>query len=156
LCGVAAELADVLWLQGRDDEALELTRLSERTAGADVLVAQMMWRGARAKVFARLGRAEEAETLAREAVSIIEGTDHVLYHADALTDLAEVLRLQHRMTEAGTAAAKAQRMYERKGNVVAARQVQSLLDELTEVARAGRTARASSLSKATSSRRSNT
>jgi tetratricopeptide (TPR) repeat protein len=128
LCGVAAELADVRWLQGDDDEALELTRLAEKMAGDEVLVAQMMWRGARAKVFARRGRAEEAELLAREGVSIIERTDHILYLADALTDLAQVLRLQNRRQEAATAAEEARRLYERKGNVVAARNVEALLE----------------------------
>jgi class 3 adenylate cyclase/tetratricopeptide (TPR) repeat protein len=130
LCGVAAELADVVWLQGRDDEALELTLVSEDNVAKEVLVAQMMWRGARAKVLARRGQAEEAEALAREGVAIIERTDYVLYHADALTDLAEVLRLQDRSSEAVTAAEKAWRLYEQKGNAVAARNVQTLLEEL--------------------------
>ena len=76
LCGVAAELADVLWLQRHDDEAFELTRVSEETAGTGVLVASMMWRGARAKVLARRGEAEEAERLAREGVAIIDNRDH--------------------------------------------------------------------------------
>jgi tetratricopeptide (TPR) repeat protein len=130
LCGVAAELADVLWLQGRDDEALELTRLSEETAGKNVLVAQMMWRGARAKVLARRGQPEEAEALAREGVTLIRRTDYVLYQADALTDLAEVLRLQDRREEAASAASEARRLYEQKGNVVAARNLQALVEEI--------------------------
>ena len=138
LCGVAAALADAVRLQGRDDEALELTRISEETAGKGVLVAQLMWRGARAKVLASRGDAEQAYALARDAVAIGEGTEYLLYHADALTDLAEVLRLQNRTPEAAAAAEKAQRLYEQKGNVVAARKVQSLLDELTaEVPTAG-------------------
>jgi tetratricopeptide (TPR) repeat protein len=130
LCGVAAELADVLWLQGRDDEALELTRVSEDLVAKDVLVAQMMWRGARAKVLARRGQAQEAEALAREGVGIIKQTDYVLYQADALTDLAEVLRLLNRTSEAATAAEEAFRLYDEKGNAVAARNVRALLDEL--------------------------
>jgi tetratricopeptide (TPR) repeat protein len=130
LCGVAAELADVLWLQGRDDEALELTQLSEETAGKNVLVAQMMWRGARAKVLARRGQPEEAEALAREGVTLIRRTDYVLYQADALTDLAEVLRLQDRREEAASAASAARRLYEQKGNVVAARNLQALVEEI--------------------------
>jgi tetratricopeptide (TPR) repeat protein len=138
LCGVAAELADVLWLQGRDDEAYELTLLSEKLVGEDVLVAQMMWRGARAKVLARRGRADEAEALAREGVAIIERTDHILYQADAWTDLAEVLRLLSRKQEAATAAEKARRLYESKGNAAAARRLQTMLDELRRPAGAGR------------------
>lgn len=130
LCGVAAELADALWLQGRDDEAYDFTQLSEEMVGEEVLVAQMMWRGARAKVLARRGQAEEAEALAREGVAIIEATDYVLYHADALADLAEVLRLQNRVHEAVTAAEEALKLYEQKGVVVAARTQQALLEEL--------------------------
>lgn len=130
LCGVAAELADVLWLQGRDDEAYELTLLSEQLVGEDVLVAQMMWRGARAKVLARRGQAEEAEALARDGVAIIERTEHVLYHADAWTDLADVLRLQGRPTEAANAAEKALAIYERKGNRAAAGRLQTMLEQL--------------------------
>jgi tetratricopeptide (TPR) repeat protein len=130
LCGVAAELADVLWLQGRDDEAFELTLVSENTVGRGVLVAQMMWRGARAKVLARRGQLDEAEALAREAVAIIETTEYVLYRADALTDLAEVLRLMNRSDEAATTAEEARRLYETKGNVAAVRNLERLLDEL--------------------------
>jgi ATP/maltotriose-dependent transcriptional regulator MalT len=74
LCGVAAELADILWLQGNDDEALELTLLSERAVGEGVLVAQMMWRGARAKILARRGQPAHAERLAREGVELIQQT----------------------------------------------------------------------------------
>jgi class 3 adenylate cyclase len=130
LCGVAAELADVLWLQGRDEEALELTRLSEDTVGADVRVAQMMWRGARAKVLARRGQADEAQALAREGVAIIRQTDYILYHADALTDLAEVLRLGDQASEAAAAANEARLLYEQKGNIIAARHLHSMLEEL--------------------------
>ena len=90
----------------------------------------MMWRGARAKVLARRGQGQEAEALAREGVAIIEETDYVLYHADALQDLAEVLRLQDRSSEAATAAEEALRLYEQKGNVVAARKVHALLEAM--------------------------
>jgi hypothetical protein len=48
-------------------------------------------------------------------------------HADALTDLAEVLRLQNRAQEAAKAAKTARRLYEQKGNVVAAGKLQELL-----------------------------
>jgi class 3 adenylate cyclase/tetratricopeptide (TPR) repeat protein len=130
MCGVAAELADVLWLQGRDDEALELTLVSERAVGKEVLVAQMMWRGARAKVLARQGRQREAVALAHEAVEIIERTDYVLYQADALADLAQVLRLADSSAEAASSAERAQRLYEQKGNVAAARNLQPMLDAL--------------------------
>ena len=137
LCGVAAELADVLWLQGRDEEAYELTVLSEELVAEDVLVAQMMWRGARAKILAGRGQANEAEALAREGIAIIERTDHVVYQADAWSDLAEVLRLERRPDAAAAAAERARSLYETKGNVAAARKLRTMLDELRAPTAAG-------------------
>jgi hypothetical protein len=90
----------------------------------------MMWRGARAKVLARRGQADEAQALAREGVAIIRQTDYILYHADALTDLAEVLRLGDQASEAAAAANEARLLYEQKGNIIAARHLQSMLEEL--------------------------
>jgi hypothetical protein len=87
----------------------------------------MMWRGARAKVLARRGRGEEAEGLAREGVAIIEATEHVLYHADALSDLAEVLRLRDRVDEAVATAEQARILYEQKGSTAAARKLQAFI-----------------------------
>jgi tetratricopeptide (TPR) repeat protein len=141
LCGVAAELADALWLQERDGEALELTRLSEALVAEDVLVAQMMWRGARAKVLARRGDGEEAERLAREGVTIIEETEYVLYQADAYTDLAEVLRLRDRVDEAIATAEKARLLYEQKGSTAAVRKLQAFVDGLRTGLAAGSGAR---------------
>ena len=47
-------------------------------------------------------------------------TDFLPLHADALADLAEVLRLAGKPEEAETARLEAVRLYERKGNVVRA------------------------------------
>ena len=63
-------------------------------------------------------------------MAIIETTEYVLYRADALTDLAEVLRLMNRSDEAATTAEEARRLYETKGNVAAVRNLDRLLDEL--------------------------
>ena len=59
---------------------------------ADDTVTQVIWRGVRAKVLAREGSCEQAEALAREAVALIEPTDLLSHHGDAMLDLAEVLR----------------------------------------------------------------
>jgi len=82
----------------------------------------------------RCSRAADARRRRRgsraRGIAIIEATDYVLYRADALTDLAEVLRPLNRAAEAAAAAASAWQLYEQKGNVVAARQVAGLIEEL--------------------------
>ena len=96
--------------------------VSERTAATDDLSTQVMWRSVRGKILARQGRGEEALALAREAVRLIERTDLLCDHADALLDLAEVLSLDPHPTadEERTLVLKAVALYEKKGNIVSA------------------------------------
>jgi len=47
--------------QGRDEEALELTRTAEQTAAPDDVDAQVLWRCVRAPILARIGKIEGAE-----------------------------------------------------------------------------------------------
>jgi NAD(P)-dependent dehydrogenase (short-subunit alcohol dehydrogenase family) len=67
-----------------------------------------------------LGRAV-AEALAAEGVAIASGTDLLNLHADALMDLAEVQELAGHHARSRRSATAARDLYERKGNVVAAR-----------------------------------
>ena len=69
--------------------------------------------------------------LAREAVTIVEGTDWLDSRAEALLDLAEVLRLGGRASEAATPAREALRLWEQKGSIVSAERARRLLDEVT-------------------------
>ena len=55
-----------------------------------------MWRGVRAGVLAREGRADAADALAREAVALIERTDLLTHHGDEMLDLADVLTAARR------------------------------------------------------------
>jgi hypothetical protein len=116
----AAELADVIYEQGRYSEAEEWTRVSEHHAASDDVSAQILWRAVRAKLLARRRAFAEAESLARDAVSRAESTDALNQHARALLDLAEVFRLDARDDEAATAVGTALGMYARKGNLAAA------------------------------------
>ena len=52
----------------------------------------MLWRGVQARVLARRGQLDDAEALAREAVSLAEQTDFLVYRGDALVDLAYILQ----------------------------------------------------------------
>ena len=70
----------------------ELCAAAAAAAADDDIVTQVIWRGVQAKILAREGRCEEAEALAREAVALVEPTDLLSHHGDAMLDLAEVLR----------------------------------------------------------------
>jgi DNA-binding SARP family transcriptional activator len=127
----SADLARVLYERGCYEEASELAELFDEAAPDLALRAKRL--GVRAKLAAREGELERAEALAREAVELDEQTDYVLFHADVLLDLAEVLRLAGRPEEAEAACEEAVRLYERKGNLVAARKARAALADLGAV-----------------------
>ena len=105
LSTTAAFLARAVFAQGRVDEAEDLAQLSAKLAATGDLLTQVLWRGVQARVLARRGRLEGAEALAREAVSLAEQTDFVVYRGDALVDLAHILQDAGRTDEAAAAAA---------------------------------------------------
>jgi tetratricopeptide (TPR) repeat protein len=123
-------LARVLLRQERYEEAEELTRVCERVAADHQLDAQIKWRSIRAVVHAHRGDAEQAERLAREAVSRADETDQLESQAEARSDLGDVLRMAGRSEEAVLQLNRALQLYERKGNLVAAKQVRSTLVSL--------------------------
>jgi DNA-binding SARP family transcriptional activator len=125
------DLARALCDQDRPLECLHVLRESEPQAELEPDWEIVVMRPAvRALALARLGQLEEAETLAREAVSYADGTEFLGFHADALVVLAEVLRLTGRSAEAVTALEEALGLHERKGNVVSAAKARALLAEL--------------------------
>ncbi len=69
-------------------------------------------------------------------------TDYLDFRAEALLDLAEVLRLSCNGLEAATAAAEALRLWEQKGSVVSAARARRLLHEVTGLRSARSSARA--------------
>ena len=128
----AAHLAQALYGQGRDDEALHYTQISEELGADDDLLTQVVWRGVRSRILAGRGRLDEAEELAREAVAISERTDFLNTQAGALIDLAQILHQAHRPDESNAAAGAALGLYEEKGNRVAARKVRDHLAVLSK------------------------
>jgi hypothetical protein len=72
-------------------------------------------------VQAPAGEAADAERLAREAVELAAPTDFLDLQATTLVALARVLR-EAGSPEAANVAARAQAVYERKGNIVGAGQ----------------------------------
>jgi tetratricopeptide (TPR) repeat protein len=131
LATVAPLLADVLYLQGRPDEAMPLTELVARSALADDLDPQVAWRRVQAKVLAQRGDFESAEPLARKAIELAARSDYTNLHARAIEDLAEVLRLAGRPREALVELERATRLHEQKGDVVSAARTRSLREQLS-------------------------
>jgi class 3 adenylate cyclase len=119
-----ALLAEALYGQGRLDEAARHARTAEAHAPAGNVQAQVAWRGVRAKLEAAEAP-ERARALAVEAISLAESTDATNLLADALADLAVVLRVA-REDAAADATRRALFLYEQKGNVAA-------LERLTKV-----------------------
>jgi predicted ATPase len=124
--------AQAILAQGRDEEAEHYTRLSEQRAATSDLLTQVIWRSVRARILARRGRIDQAEPLARQAAGLAKKTDFLNQRADALLDLAHILHQAGRREEAHASGAAALRLYEQKGNSVAAAGVRSLLVQLTD------------------------
>jgi class 3 adenylate cyclase/tetratricopeptide (TPR) repeat protein len=129
----AANLAQVLYLQGRLDECEEMTRLAEEAGASDDIFTQVLWRHIRAKLIAREGRHDEAVALAEEAVALTEGTDSCDLRADALLDLGEVYELSGHPNDARRATREALDLYERKGIIPVIERVRSRLAALDVV-----------------------
>jgi DNA-binding SARP family transcriptional activator len=123
LATTAAMLAQAIHAQGRHQDADSFCLVSERTAAAEELPTQVMWRGVRAKILGQQGRAGAAEALAREAVRLSEPTDLLTVRADALIDLAEVLELRGSAAEADATARQGLALYEQKGDLVSAARI---------------------------------
>jgi class 3 adenylate cyclase/tetratricopeptide (TPR) repeat protein len=133
-CTVDAMLADVVFRQGRPEEAVRYAEESRAIAATDDLDAQPRWRAALARIVSSQGEHAEAEKLAREAIALVEPVDLLPVKADAHAALGEVLSRAGRVDEAVVAVEQALALYEQKGNVVSAGQLRTVLNEL----RAGR------------------
>jgi DNA-binding SARP family transcriptional activator len=129
----AGFLSRALLAQGRTEEARTFSELSERLAEPSDLSSHILWRGVRARILAADGRLDEAEGLARDAVELAAQTDLLNFRADALVDLAAVLDAAGRAADAATVVEEAIRLYEQKGNAVAAESAKAKLDALSAV-----------------------
>jgi class 3 adenylate cyclase/tetratricopeptide (TPR) repeat protein len=126
----AALLAEALYRQDRDTEAMELTLESERIGAADDVVTQFLWRSIRAKVLARMGRQGEAMRLSSEAVAIIGLAQDPDSQGYAAIDQAEVLRMVGRTDDAAREAGRAVQLFALKGNTASGSRAQATLGEI--------------------------
>jgi tetratricopeptide (TPR) repeat protein len=127
---LAALMAEVLYKQGRHDEARRFVDRSQETAAPDDLGTQIAWLTVRARILAATGHLEDAEADALRAVSLAEGTDWSTHHAAACVALAEALYELGRLQDAELAIRTSLTLYEKKGNSVAAEEARALLSGL--------------------------
>jgi class 3 adenylate cyclase/tetratricopeptide (TPR) repeat protein len=120
LSSMAALLSRVLRDQGKDDEALALSVTAEQASAEDDLESQSMWRAVRAPIVARAGDTTQAEGLARDAVAFARRTEATGLQADALLELACVLRIARQPEARREALGEAIALYSAKGNIVSA------------------------------------
>ena len=116
-------LADTLLVQGRVDEARRFAQIAEEGVSEDDETDHILAHAVAARLDAHAGDLAAAEGNAREAVAVAARTDALVMHADALVILGEVLSRGSRPAEAREVLAAALDLYERKGHVVAVRQM---------------------------------
>jgi class 3 adenylate cyclase/tetratricopeptide (TPR) repeat protein len=126
---MSLQLANVVLAQGREDEAEQLMEQAGAAGATENIRFQEVWRRTRAKLLAARGETGEAVRLAREAVEIVAATGSLNGRADALVDLATVLRADGRETEADAALAEAVTLYEEKGNLIGAERARSSISQ---------------------------
>ncbi|HEX9415704.1 MAG TPA: adenylate/guanylate cyclase domain-containing protein [Gaiellaceae bacterium] len=120
---------------GRHDEAEPLAQLGRDIGDEDDIATQAWWRQTQALVHASRGEHAAAESLARQAVVIVERTDALNFRGYALTDLAEVLAAAGGTEGAVAALEQALDRYERKKNLAMVAQVRPKLEALRAEAR---------------------
>jgi class 3 adenylate cyclase len=115
---IASLLARTRLLQGREADAERAVEIAERASVASEISAQTRWRQVKALLLARRGGLEAAGKLVQEAVDRSRGTQSPDIQAQALADLAEVLRLAGDREHAAEAADHALELYRQRGDKV--------------------------------------
>jgi ATP/maltotriose-dependent transcriptional regulator MalT len=134
LSTVAAVLARVVREQGRDEEALALSKAAERAASADDVDAQVQWRSVRAPILARQKDFSEAEALARSAVELARRAEVPLLLAETHFDLAAVLEFAGRGVEAREEYLNAALVWSTKGDLVSAARAHASAQRVADLA----------------------
>jgi tetratricopeptide (TPR) repeat protein len=130
LSTVAVLLARTLIDLDRDIEAERFVIIAEETATQDDIASQVGIASVRGLIYARSGRQEEGERLARRAVELIDQTDFASWRGDMRLDLAEVLRLSGKTADAAASIREAIEILERKGDFATATHAHEALDAL--------------------------
>jgi tetratricopeptide (TPR) repeat protein len=120
-------LAQALHAQGRDSEAVAV---SDVTPAEDDVSAHVHLSAARAGALASVGRLEEAELLAREAVERARTTDFLVMRGDAVGELAGILQRTGRAAAAGELLEEALDLYRQKQHRVAIDRIERAITSL--------------------------
>ena len=123
-------LTDALLAQGRGQEAGPMIHRAFENVLEDDADPQIALRRVRARLLAEQGDLEEAERVGRESVTRAEATDFLTVRGLALSDLAEVLVLAGKPTEAVDVFDRAAGVYDRKGNLVMASRTRARVAEV--------------------------
>jgi len=123
LSWIGPRLARVLAQRGSLDEAIELARRSRREMQEDHAFGQVAARIAEATALCAQGKNAEAETLALEALELVEQTDMLDVRGDVLVVLSDIDRAAGRDELARARAGAALALYERKGDIVSAARI---------------------------------
>ena len=123
-----AVLADTLLVQGRIEEAADAVADALALTPADDATTLGIARWVEGQIAALRGDYGGAIAAAREAVTLLERTDYVVQHADALVVLARVCEAAGESRRAVEAAQQALDLYERKGHLVGAAAARTMLD----------------------------
>ena len=127
LSTISGLLGQTLYVHGRFEDVEPLGRLAKDLATEDDVDTQALWRSVLAKIAARQGSFDEAQSLINEALEILAPTDAVLLRYGTLLDLAEVHRLAGREDHARAALEEALELAVLKQSPVMIAEVQAQL-----------------------------
>jgi ATP/maltotriose-dependent transcriptional regulator MalT len=130
LSTLAALLSWVVRDQGRDDDALSLSKVAEQASAPDDVDSQSVWRSIRAPIAARAGDNALAQSLAQEGLELARSSEAPWLQADALYEFAAVMEIGGQIDKAAELANEAHELYSLKGNLVSAARATHLVARL--------------------------
>ena len=127
---IALAIAQLSYLDGRYDDVEQLVQEAGRHSRPNDVWNRSHELSEREKLLARMGETRSAVSLARQSVAFASTGDFVLAQVDALSDLAEVLRIAGDHEGAIAALDEAIELHERKENIAAADATREVIAEL--------------------------
>jgi tetratricopeptide (TPR) repeat protein len=128
----AGRLAEVLYMQGRRDEAYQMTEEAQTAAAHDDIDARAQWRAARAKLLAQRGEVPAARQIVDEAEALVSPTSWAVVKARMLMAKAEVNKLAGAPEQAAASLRAAAGIYRDHHVAPLADRVEAALASLTE------------------------